>query len=170
MPKIKGPPGIQGQKSGTQRTQKSHRGAQRKALVTEASEIRGKRGNKHGRPLRKRGLHPGGAWAAFFWDATLAPPGSLPAKPEAAFGGPTWRTPRTLPRPLWITASSVTSRNPGKAGTRGGTHPWQFSVASAPLCALCVPAFPEKPEDQKKRAPLGRARFFGGNSWIRSGT
>jgi hypothetical protein len=72
--------------------------------------------------------------------AAQAPPGSIPAGPEAAFGGPVRRAPRPLPRLLRDSVPSATSQVIGRLpGIRIGTM--QFSVSSVVLCVLCVSLF-----------------------------
>ena len=111
------------EKAGTQKTQGS-------AEDTEKSK---------GIRSESTGCIPG-APTPHFWDADWAPPGSLPAGPEAAFGGPVRRGSRSLPRLPQDSMSSLTSRDIGRSsGTRVGTIKPQFSVSSVALCALCVP-------------------------------
>jgi len=114
----------------------------RNAKDTESRS--GHRG-KPEQPLEKHGLDPGGAWAA------LLRRGKGASGITSGYAGSRLRRARAAE----ATALSVVSvqfhvfRNQpslgGLAGTKVGTSPLHFSVASAALCVLCVPAFSRTP-------------------------
>ena len=124
---------------------------QRKALVTEATEATEeswKPRKKAGASAPKARAVSRGRLSRASWDAVQAPPGSLPAVPEVAFGGPVRRVPHFLPCLPWNSVSSVTRQALNELRpTRWDLHLVGLCVFCGPPCLLrsCSPRAPEEP-------------------------